>query len=311
MELPRERLYAWCSASEQAGDDPLQPQQSLAVVLEALGLLAPADDRDDALSDFAAALMALVRRETQPFAGLASAGALAARPLATEAVAPAPPPPPQTPPRPAAVLAPPPYEDAFPALGMSAAPKAQPKAKKRVRATLIAAPSGSSSSGGNIASLPSGDSLAAMRPAMPAAMPTSASVPNPAFAAAAAPNPASAANSAFAAATAPNPAFAAAATAPPTASTAPLKGSSSNGGGSNGVDKACAPGCEATGRWTKQEHEMFLKALRKFGKEWKKVAAMVKTRTVVQTRTHAQKYFQKLQKLQQTGEVRAQYKKKE
>ena len=32
------------------------------------------------------------------------------------------------------------------------------------------------------------------------------------------------------------------------------------------------------------------------GQEWKKVAAMVKTRTVVQTRTHAQKYFQKLQK---------------
>jgi SHAQKYF class myb-like DNA-binding protein len=72
---------------------------------------------------------------------------------------------------------------------------------------------------------------------------------------------------------------------------------------SSGGDKACAAGSETTGRWTKQEHEMFLKALRKFGKEWKKVAAMVKTRTVVQTRTHAQKYFQKLQKLQQTGEV--------
>lgn len=31
-------------------------------------------------------------------------------------------------------------------------------------------------------------------------------------------------------------------------------------------------------------------------KEWKKVAGMVRTRTVVQTRTHAQKYFQKVQK---------------
>ena len=30
--------------------------------------------------------------------------------------------------------------------------------------------------------------------------------------------------------------------------------------------------------------------------EWKKVAACVKTRTVVQTRTHAQKYFQKVSK---------------
>ena len=48
---------------------------------------------------------------------------------------------------------------------------------------------------------------------------------------------------------------------------------------------------------------MALQALRKYGKEWKKVAAMVKTRTVVQTRTHAQKYFQKIQKLQASGEV--------
>ncbi|EED91140.1 MYB DNA binding protein/ transcription factor-like protein, partial [Thalassiosira pseudonana CCMP1335] len=50
-------------------------------------------------------------------------------------------------------------------------------------------------------------------------------------------------------------------------------------------------------RWTKEEHEAFLSALQVYGKEWKKVAARVKTRTVVQTRTHAQKYFQKLQKV--------------
>lgn len=55
-------------------------------------------------------------------------------------------------------------------------------------------------------------------------------------------------------------------------------------------------GSEQTGRWTKEEHEAFLDALSKYGKEWKRVAAKVKTRTVVQTRTHAQKYFQKLQK---------------
>ena len=55
-------------------------------------------------------------------------------------------------------------------------------------------------------------------------------------------------------------------------------------------------GQEHTGRWTKEEHESFLSALKKYGKEWKKVAAKVKTRTVVQTRTHAQKYFQKLSK---------------
>lgn len=62
-------------------------------------------------------------------------------------------------------------------------------------------------------------------------------------------------------------------------------------------------GEEHTGRWTKEEHEAFLAALQKYGKEWKKVAAKVKTRTVVQTRTHAQKYFQKLHKsIDQKGE---------
>ena len=61
--------------------------------------------------------------------------------------------------------------------------------------------------------------------------------------------------------------------------------------------KVVESGQEHTGRWTKEEHEAFLAALQLYGKEWKKVAAKVKTRTVVQTRTHAQKYFQKLQKV--------------
>ena len=61
--------------------------------------------------------------------------------------------------------------------------------------------------------------------------------------------------------------------------------------------KVIFPGQEHTGRWTKEEHEAFLSALQQYGKEWKKVAAKVKTRTVVQTRTHAQKYFQKLNKV--------------
>lgn len=60
-------------------------------------------------------------------------------------------------------------------------------------------------------------------------------------------------------------------------------------------------GKEHTGRWTKEEHDAFLSALEMYGKEWKKVAAKVKTRTVVQTRTHAQKYFQKLQKSIDSG----------
>ncbi|KAL7549185.1 hypothetical protein ACHAWF_012454 [Thalassiosira exigua] len=67
------------------------------------------------------------------------------------------------------------------------------------------------------------------------------------------------------------------------------------------VGKVVESGHEHTGRWTKEEHEAFLAALQLYGKEWKKVAARVKTRTVVQTRTHAQKYFQKLQKVLEAG----------
>ena len=53
---------------------------------------------------------------------------------------------------------------------------------------------------------------------------------------------------------------------------------------------------ENTGRWLAEEHEVFLKGLNEHGKQWKKIAVMIKTRSVVQVRTHAQKYFQKLHK---------------
>ena len=45
--------------------------------------------------------------------------------------------------------------------------------------------------------------------------------------------------------------------------------------------KVVEAGQEQTGRWTKQEHEAFLLALRTYRKEWEKVAAKVKTRAVV------------------------------
>ena len=50
------------------------------------------------------------------------------------------------------------------------------------------------------------------------------------------------------------------------------------------------------GRWTQEEHNLFLQGLNTHQKQWKLIADMVKTRTVVQIRTHAQKYFQKLNK---------------
>ena len=59
---------------------------------------------------------------------------------------------------------------------------------------------------------------------------------------------------------------------------------------------------ENTGRWTAEEHRLFLQGLEEFGKGWKKIASLIKSRTVVQIRTHAQKYFQKLAKARQNGE---------
>jgi SHAQKYF class myb-like DNA-binding protein len=59
---------------------------------------------------------------------------------------------------------------------------------------------------------------------------------------------------------------------------------------------------ENTGRWTAEEHRLFLLGLEQHGKGWKKIASLIKSRTVVQIRTHAQKYFQKLAKARQNGE---------
>lgn len=52
-----------------------------------------------------------------------------------------------------------------------------------------------------------------------------------------------------------------------------------------------------SGRWTTDEHNLFLTGLKMYQKQWKQIAELVKTRTVVQIRTHAQKYFQKLEKI--------------
>jgi len=55
-------------------------------------------------------------------------------------------------------------------------------------------------------------------------------------------------------------------------------------------------GDELTGRWTKEEHDLFLQGIQQFDKQWKLIKEMVPTRTIVQIRTHAQKYFQKIGK---------------
>lgn len=50
------------------------------------------------------------------------------------------------------------------------------------------------------------------------------------------------------------------------------------------------------GRWTDEEHHRFLEALQLFGKNWNKVHKHIGTRSSAQTRSHAQKYFNKLMK---------------
>jgi len=49
-----------------------------------------------------------------------------------------------------------------------------------------------------------------------------------------------------------------------------------------------------SGRWTAEEHERFMVGLAKFGRrKWMRIAEHVGSRTVVQVRSHAQKFFKK------------------
>ena len=50
---------------------------------------------------------------------------------------------------------------------------------------------------------------------------------------------------------------------------------------------------KSAGRWSPDEHFEFIKGLQKYGKNWKGISKIVKTRTPSQVRTHAQKFFMK------------------
>ncbi|CAN0433916.1 unnamed protein product, partial [Laminaria digitata] len=51
------------------------------------------------------------------------------------------------------------------------------------------------------------------------------------------------------------------------------------------------------GRWSKDEHEHFLKGLDQHGKDWFAIKELfVPSRTVTQIRTHAQKFFNRKSK---------------
>lgn len=52
-----------------------------------------------------------------------------------------------------------------------------------------------------------------------------------------------------------------------------------------------------SGRWSAQEHTRFVEGLEKHGRrKWIRIAEHVGTRTVIQVRSHAQKYFKKLRR---------------
>ena len=48
------------------------------------------------------------------------------------------------------------------------------------------------------------------------------------------------------------------------------------------------------GRWGKEEHDIFIKGLGIYGTNWKKFKNIIKSRTLTQIRSHAQKYFLKM-----------------
>ena len=50
------------------------------------------------------------------------------------------------------------------------------------------------------------------------------------------------------------------------------------------------------GNWTKEEHQRFIESIFIFGFDWKKMEQYIQTRTIVQVRSHSQKFIYKLKK---------------
>ena len=50
------------------------------------------------------------------------------------------------------------------------------------------------------------------------------------------------------------------------------------------------------GRWSNDEKKLFILGLKIFGKDFKSIQKLVKSRSLVQIRSHSQKYFKKIYK---------------
>ena len=49
--------------------------------------------------------------------------------------------------------------------------------------------------------------------------------------------------------------------------------------------------------WTKEEHNQFLDALKLYERDWKQIGQLIPTKSIIQIRSHAQKYFIKMNKM--------------
>ena len=58
-----------------------------------------------------------------------------------------------------------------------------------------------------------------------------------------------------------------------------------------------------TGRWTDEEHELFLEGLRMYEKDWELIQQHVKTRGIANIRAHGQKFFEKLVKIVESDDT--------
>jgi SHAQKYF class myb-like DNA-binding protein len=60
------------------------------------------------------------------------------------------------------------------------------------------------------------------------------------------------------------------------------------------------------GRWTDEEHERFLEAYKLHGRNWKLIQKYIGTRSAAQARSHAQKYFAKIERAKNLKSPRTQ-----